>query len=283
MMQRFFREPLVHFMLLALLVFAAYGLVTGRQPDTGSIEVTQAKIDQMVGLFSKTWQRPPTTEELKGLVDDYVKEEIYVREALRMGLDADDVVIRKRLRLKMEFLIGAEAEATPPTEVQLQAFLDTHPDRFRQVPRVSFEQVYINPQKHGPDANDTALALLDPLRKDATYFMAVGDPTLLPSSMPLIDQQGVAQVFGEDFATAIIDIAPGQWQGPISSQIGLHLVRVIERLPGNVPALGDIRLAVEREWMNDRRIAVAQQRLDELLKLYTVTIEPISADVSPPR
>ena len=110
-MQRFVREPLVHFLLLALLVFGAYGLVSRREPATATIDVTQAKIEQLAGLFAKTWQRPPTAQELKGLIDDYVKEDIYVREALRLGLDTDDEVIRKRLRMKMEFVSDAEAEA----------------------------------------------------------------------------------------------------------------------------------------------------------------------------
>lgn len=282
MIKRVIREPLVHFLLLAALVFAAYGLVTARQPATGTIDVTQAKIEQMAGLFAKTWQRPPTAEELKGLIDDYVKEEIYVREALRLGLDLDDAVIRKRLRLKMEYLNAADSEASPPTEAQLKAYLDSHPDKFRQAPRVSFEQVYINPERHGPDAGAAAKALLEPLRKDANYAATAGDPALLPAAMPLTDQPGIAGVFGEDFAGAVIDVAPGQWQGPISSDIGLHLVKVTERAPGSLPALKDIRPTVEREWMNDHRNLVEQQRFDDLLKRYKVIVEPLSADGSPP-
>ncbi|MCX7350421.1 MAG: peptidylprolyl isomerase [Alphaproteobacteria bacterium] len=281
-MQRFVREPLVHFLLLALLVFGAYGLVSRREPATATIDVTQAKIEQLAGLFAKTWQRPPTAQELKGLIDDYVKEDIYVREALRLGLDTDDEVIRKRLRMKMEFVSDAEAEATPPTDIQLQAYMDAHPEAFRKPPQIAFEQVYINPDKHSPDASAAATALLEPLRKDASYAATAGDPSLLPPSLPLTDQQGIAQIFGDDFATAIITLAPGEWEGPVSSAVGLHLVKVTDRAPGILPALGDIRTAVEREWMNDHRNAVEQQRFDDLLKRYKVTVEPISADGSPP-
>ncbi|MEI8179670.1 peptidylprolyl isomerase [Aestuariivirga sp.] len=281
-MQRFVREPLVHFLLLALLVFGAYGLVSRREPATATIDVTQAKIEQLAGLFAKTWQRPPTAQELKGLIDDYVKEDIYVREALRLGLDTDDEVIRKRLRMKMEFVSDAEAEATPPTDIQLQAYMDAHPEAFRKPPQIAFEQVYINPDKHSPDASAAATALLEPLRKDASYAATAGDPSLLPPSLPLTDQQGIAQIFGDDFAAAIITLAPGEWEGPVSSAVGLHLVKVTDRAPGILPALGDIRPAVEREWMNDHRNAVEQQRFDDLLKRYKVTVEPISADGSPP-
>lgn len=281
-MRRFVREPLLHFLVLALLVFAAYGLVPRREPATATIDVTQAKIAQLAGLFAKTWQRPPTAPELKGLIDDYVKEEIYVREALRLGLDTDDAVIRNRLRLKMEFVSDADAEATPPTGAQLQAYLDAHPEAFRRPPEVAFEQVYINPDKHIPDAAAAAAALLEPLRKDAGYAATAGDTSLLPASLPLTDQQGIAQVFGDDFAAAVLRLAPGQWEGPVPSAVGLHLVKVTQYLPGSQPALADIRPAVEREWMNDHRKAVAQRRLDDLLAHYTVTVEPLPADGSPP-
>lgn len=280
-MQRFVREPLVHFLLLALLVFGAYSLVSRREPATATIDVTQAKIEQLAGLFAKTWQRPPTAQELKGLIDDYVKEEIYVREALRLGLDTDDEVIRKRLRMKMEFVSDAEAEATPPTDAQLQAYLDSHPDVFRKAPEIAFEQVYINPEKHSPDAGAAAKALLESLRKDPSSAATAGDPGLLPPTQPLTDQQGIAQVFGDDFAAAIIKLAPGQWVGPVSSAVGLHLVKVTEHVPGSLPALADIRTVVEREWMNDHRNAVEQKRFDDLLNRYKVTVEPISAGGSP--
>lgn len=280
-MQRFVREPLLHFLLLALFVFAAYSLISRREPSMATIDVTQAKIEQLAGLFGKTWQRPPTAQELKGLIDDYVKEEIYVREALQLGLDTDDEVIRKRLRMKMEFVSDAEAEATPPTDAQLQTYLDTHPEAFRKAPQSAFEQVYINPEMHSPDATAAATALLEPLRNDEGYAANAGDPGLLPPSLPLTDQQGIAHIFGDDFAAAIIKLVPGTWEGPIPSAVGLHLVKVTERVPGSLPTLGDIRPVVEREWMNDHRNAVEQQRFEDLLKRYKVTIEPASAGASP--
>ncbi len=280
-MKRFIREPLVHFLMLALLVFAAYGLMSGKQQETGAIDVSQAKIEQLAGLFAQAWQRPPSPSELKGLIDDYVKEEIYVREALRLGLDTDDTVIRKRLRMKMEFVSDAEAEATPPTDAELQVYLSAHPDAFRKAPQVAFEQVYINPDKHGADADDAARELLEPLRTNAAFAASAGDPTLMPASLPLTDQQGIAQIFGDEFAAAIIGLAPGQWQGPLPSAVGLHLVRVTEHLPGSLPTLSEIRPQVEREWMNEHRNVVEQQRFNDLLKRYKVTIEPIAVSGNP--
>lgn len=277
MIRRLIREPLLHFLLLAGLIFAAHGFLAGRVETEESIDVTQAKIEQMASIFARTWQRPPTADELKGLIDDHVKEEIYVREAVRLGIDQDDTVIRRRLRMKMEFLNDAEAEATPASDADLQAYLEANPDRFRQHPRIAFEQVYVDAQKRGEGAQAQAVSLLGSLRENAALAADAGDPTLLPPSMPLTDQRGIAQVFGDDFAAAVAALQPGDWQGPIPSAIGLHLVKVTGMAPGRLPGLAEIRQQVEREWMNDRRESLARQKLDELLKRYKVRIEPSPA------
>ena len=276
MIGRLLREPLVHFLFLSGLIFAAYGLGAGRVQTEEAIVVTPAKIEQMMAIFARTWQRPPTADELKGLIDDYAKEEIYVREAMRLGIDQDDTVIRRRLRMKMEFLNDAEAEATLATEADLSAYLAAHPDKFREAPRVSFEQVYLDAQKRGAAAQADAAALLDSLKKDAAFAQDAGDPTLLPPSMPLTDLPGVGQLFGDDFAAAVAALPTGDWQGPIPSGFGLHLVKVTGKEAGRLPALAEIRPQVEREWQNDQREAMARRKLDELLKRYKVTIEPFT-------
>lgn len=281
MIGRLIREPLVHFLLLAGLIFAAYGVLSGKVATKESIDVTRAKVEQMATIFARTWQRPPTQDELKGLIDDYVKEEIYVREAMRLGIDEDDTVIRRRLRMKMEFLNDAEAEATPATDADLAAYLAAHPDKFREPPRVAFEQIYLDTRKRGAAAQADAAAILASLRKDAAFASHAGDPTLLPPSLPPTDRQGIAQIFGDDFAAAVVTLAPGDWQGPVASGFGLHLVKVTGQEAGRLPALDAIRPQVEREWTNERRETVARQTLDELLKRYKVTVEPFTPAVAP--
>lgn len=281
MFGRIIREPLLHFLLLAALIFAVHGVVAGRVQTEETIDVTSAKIAQMAEIFTRTFQRPPTADEMKGLIDDYVKEEIYVREALRLGIDKDDTVIRRRLRMKMEFLNDAAAEATPPAEAELVAYLAAHPDKFQEAPRVAFEQVYLDAQKRGAAAEADAAAILGSLKTDASFAASAGDPTLLPPSMPLTDRQGIAQLFGDDFAAIVVTLPPGEWQGPIESGFGLHLVKVTGQEAGRVPPLADIRPQVEREWLNDRREAVARQKLDDLLTRYKVTIEPVAPGATP--
>jgi len=276
MIGRLIREPLVHLLILAGLIFLVHGVFAGRSVTEEEIVVTPAKVEQMASIFARTWQRPPTADELKGLIDDHVKEEIWVREAMRLGIDKDDTVIRRRLRMKMEFLNDAEAEAVPANDAELATYLAANPDTFREPPAIAFEQVYLDAQKRGPAAQADAAALLASLSRDESLLATAGDPTLLPPSMPLTGRQGIAQLFGDEFAAAVVTLPAGGWQGPVTSAFGLHLVRVTQQQAGRLPALDEIRPQVEREWMNDRREAMARQKLDELLKHYTVTVEPFT-------
>ncbi|MBY5326686.1 peptidyl-prolyl cis-trans isomerase [Rhizobium leguminosarum] len=278
------REPLVHFLALALLIFAGYGLLgadTDDKPD--SIVVTASKIEQMATVFTKTWQRPPTAEELKGLIDDHVKEEILVRQALEIGLDRDDTVVRRRLRQKMEFLNAADAETLTATEAELDAYLKANAATFEIDPMLAFQQIVLNPQRPGEAIEQKAAAILEVLlSQPAADPASLGDASLLPPELPLTSKTSIGQTFGADFAEELDKIPAGQWTGPVNSGFGLHLIRVTERVPGRVPTLDEVRDAVAREWTNAKRKELENQRFAELLKRYVVTIEsPVGAGTDP--
>jgi hypothetical protein len=275
MLKSLLNEPLVHFLLLTIAIFAAY--FAFNHTDGARVErivVTRATIEQLASRFTASWQRPPTTEELKGLVDDNVKEEIYYREALALGLDKNDALIRRRLRQKMEFLIDAEAEGIAPTEAELETYLKDHAGAFAADAQVSLQQVFLNPQRHA-DATADAAMLLTRLRADQSADPStLGDTKLLPSELPLTDMTAIQQMFGGDFATGIANSPEGQWIGPIASAFGLHLVRVTERKTGGVPKLDLVRAAVAREWANDRRKALEAASFQKLVARYQVVVEP---------
>lgn len=266
---------MLHFLLLALVIFAAHGVLGPRGAGKSeSIIVTSARIEQIAAIFAKTWQRPPTPDELKSLIDDYVKEEIYYREAKLLGLDTDDTIIRRRLRQKMEFLSDAAAELLRPTDVELDAYLKAHPAQFEIEPMLAFQQVFLNPERHGGKIDQDAAAILEVLLTNVVADAAtLGDPTLLPFALPLTSNSSIAQTFGPEFVEALDDVAPGRWAGPITSGFGRHIVRVSERKAGRVPALDEVRDAVAREWNNAKRRELEDRRFDELLMRYEVTIE----------
>ncbi len=283
-MKRIVREPLVHFLVLGALLFAGYGLLNrGGEPAPGRIVVTQGKIENLRDSFSRIWQRPPTAAELDGLVQDNIREEVFVREAMALGLDRDDIIIRRRLRQKMEFVSDDIAAQAQPTDAELGAYLTAHPDSFRVEQRFTFSQVYLNPEKHGENlARDTARLLAQLSRPGAkTDASALGDSFLLERQFAAVPASEVAKQFGEEFAAKLGGISPGQWQGPVESGYGVHLVLVSERTEGRLPALADVRDAVRREWDSARRLEANEKIYQELLKRYTVTIEspePVEAN-----
>ena len=274
------REPLVHFIALGALFFAGYGLLNrNSEPAPGRIVVSQGQLASMSQAFTRTWQRPPSREELESLIQDRVREEVYYREAMVLGLDKDDTIIRRRLRQKMEFISDDLAAQTQPTDDELSAYLQAHPDTFRVEQRLTFRQVYLNPEKHGENlARDTAdlLAKLNQPGGDSGVA-TMGDPFLLDHTFTAVPATEVAKQFGDKFAAELGAILPGQWQGPVESGYGVHLVLVSERTEGRLPALAEVRDAVRREWESTRRKKANEKFYQDLLERYTVTIEPPAA------
>jgi hypothetical protein len=280
------REPLLHFLLLGAVIFLAYSFINRRNnAEPGKIVITQRQVENLAFAFAKTWQRPPTDKELVGLVRDRVREEVYYREAMALGLDKDDTVIRRRLRQKMEFISDDVAKQTEPTDAELNAYLQAHADRFPVEQRFTFRQVYLNPDKHRATLMADAERLLTQLRQagDKADLSALGDTFLLDHDFTALPASDVAKQFGEPFAAKLRELAPGPWQGPIESGYGVHLVKVSQRSDGRAPALADVRDAVRREWENARRQESNEKFYQDLLKRYVVTVEEpkLPADPSP--
>ena len=271
------REPLLHFAVIGAALFGWYQW-GGGESGSGStrIAITGGHIDHLAASYAKAWRRPPTEVELKGLIDDWVREEIAIREAVAAGLDQGDTIIRRRLRQKFEFLIEDLAQAVPPTDEELSAWLVANSSVFEPGPRVTLRQIYLNSDQRGPSAAADAAALLDRLNSadpDAEIDL-LGDPTMLPPAIDRAQARDIDRLFGPGFADQIAGFVPGAWSGPVKSVYGLHLVQVRERIEGALPALAEIRPLVEREFLTERR----QQQLDAvyeaLLAKYTVVIEP---------
>ena len=275
-MKRLLREPLVHFLLLGALLFGWSAWQDGgAAAGSNRIVVTPGVVDYLAAGFSRTWQRPPSDIELKGLIDEHVKEEIAAREAMAMGLDRDDIVIKRRLRQKLEFLLVDEAAAAPPTDAELKAWLDRHPESFRVEPTLAFRQVLLRPERRGASMTADATKLLAKLRASGPEVATqdLGDASMLPAETQLQPLREVANSFGQDFADALMKLAPRQWSGPVESSFGLHLVLVRERTEGAAAELATVRPLVEREVLAERRKAELQALYERMLAKYSVRID----------
>ena len=269
-MKRLLREPLFHFLLLGAGLFLLYGWLQGGLPGApDEIVVSRAQVQGLQLQFERAWQRPPTEQELQGLIDNWVREEILYREGLAMGLDRDDPIVRRRIGQKVEFIVdGMTPEA--PTVEELQAWLDAHPDRYALAALHSFRQVYFDPSRHGERLEADVAEALKRLRAGKSV---AGDATLLPQTLDAAHRLDVERNFGSDFATAIESLPVGGWQGPLRSEFGLHLVEVTARVPGRKPTLEEARVAVERDLLHARTEEASDAYYQRLRANYEVQIE----------
>jgi len=280
-MRRWLKEPLLHFLLLGLAIFGAYRLLGPDEPPPSSIVVTEGIINGQIESFSRTWLRPPTPREVNELIREYVREEIYYREGMALALDRDDTVIRRRLKQKLEFVAEAAGIAAEPTDEDLRAYLEQRRDAYQTDARLSFVHVFLSAERRGDAVAQDAASLLAGLQssQEALDPAALGDPTLLERQFEDVPLRDVAAQFGDEFADRVAELPVGQWQGPIESAYGMHLVLVGARTDGRAPELDEVRDALRRDWLNERRIVANEAYYQSLLQRYTVTIDGRDARV----
>jgi hypothetical protein len=273
-MVRWLREPLLHFLLLGALLFIGYGVVSGGKDTTADkIVVTRERIESLGAQFERTWNRWPTEPELNGLIQGYVRDEVLYREGVALGLDRDDQVIRNRVRLKME-VFAEGAGVAQATDAQLQNWLDSHPADFAVDPAFSFRQIYFDPARRGVNLQRDVARALGQLRHAADADeLHLGDATLLPAQLDDASLADVRSQFGPEFASAVEALRVMEWQGPLRSTFGLHLVELLHKRAGHVPDLDEVRAEVNREWTQAQTRAASELLYQELLSRYTVTIE----------
>ena len=267
------REPLVHFLIAGAAIFAFYAW-RGDMVDAGDrrIVVREDQVQRLAKIWSQTWQRPPSANELDGLIRDYIKEEVYYREAIRLGLDQDDAIVRKRLRAKMEFLATSEAETMAASDTVLQAWLDKYPARYATDRLISFQSVYAGITGGEAAALSKAKAVLVQLRGGANP-KGLGDPISLPHSLAGATADEIDRQFGDAFAAKLIGLPKGEWSEPVASGFGLHLIRVDTVSAVRTPKLAEVRQRVENDWRSATRITRENQAYQALLDGYDIKIE----------
>ena len=271
------REPLVHFLVIGVILFVTFDLRQGGSPETENlILISSGQVEQFSAQFERTWLRPPTDKELAGLIEGYVRDEVYYREARAMGLDENDGVVRQRMRLKLEFLLEDIAGTTSPDDEELTEFMLRHPDKFQIEPRISFTQVYLNPDKR-QDIEADAAEILARLTGGAAAETE-GDRLMVDQSQTLASPYRITNVFGAAFAEQLIALEPNGWIGPIFSGYGAHLVKVTEKQARRFPELPEIRDEVALDYQAERRQELKDMAYAKLREGYEVVVEAAGAD-----
>jgi len=277
-MPKLLRDPLLHFLILGSLLFVVYtALNPPAETMAGNlIRVTQGDIDRLRQIFEKQRQYPPTAEELQGLIQAHLKEEVLYREALAMGLDKDDAIVRRRMAQKLEFLI---TDVTVPSEVDdavLMEFYEKNAADYMRAARLSFRHIYFNPDRHGERLLDEANVALQTLQTTGAGLQApddMGDRSMLETRFQQKSTLEISRVFGSEFSDSIATLTPGSWQGPIRSGYGLHLVFVNEREAGGRHAFAEVRERVKNDYLFELRQSRNEEVLDKLKSRYEIVVD----------
>lgn len=263
---------MLHFLLIGIALFAIHHrLSVGRSSDS-HIVITQGVVDDLTTQHLATRGRPPSATELRHLIDAYVRDEILYREGVTLGLDRDDIVVKRRVRQKLEVMAEEDASTAAPTDADLAAYLSAHHDRFIQPAVLTFEQIFIGHATAGPEVRLAVARVRDALQRGHDLDR-IGKASLLPQRLTQVPADLVARDFGNSFAEALEQAPIGTWMGPIEGSFGSHFARVTARTPSWVPPLEEVRGQVVREWENERRQRARDDSYAKMRAKYTVGIE----------
>ncbi len=266
------REPLLHFLVIGVALFALHRAVAPAAVER-EIVVPSSLMAGLARDQERRTGRPPTAEEREGLLRRWIDDEVRYREALELGLEQGDVIVRRRLVQKMDFLLEGSTPLPTPTDAELETFLAANAARYARPDRITIEQVFASFGTPGEPAEARATGWLAALAKGASPA-TLGDPFMRGRTLPAQSQEDLTGIFGPEFAAAVVALPVGEWHGPILSSYGAHDVRVTARTPGSVPPLAEVRDPVLRDWRAERREALDRQALDDLRTRWTVRIEP---------
>lgn len=274
---RLYRDPLLHFAVAGALLFVGYALMNGGETDTPStdpVHIGEGEVRWLKETFANQWQRMPNDNELRGLVAGYLEEELFAREAKTLGLDQNDTIVRRRLAQKLAFLVDDTSQIVEPTDEELRQLYNTSAERFRVEARVSFTQVFFNPERrqHAETDAEAALVSISTTGGD-DRAITMGDPTLLETEFHDVDAQTVSNVFGADFARTVFLLKPGSWAGPVKSGYGVHLVRITDPRPATLPPFQEVRPKVLEEWRRQREDQTKAMYLGRLREKYGAVID----------
>jgi peptidyl-prolyl cis-trans isomerase C len=283
-MKKLLKEPLLHFLLLGAVLFALNTWRESRPPVTNAgarIEVTAAVIERLRAAYERQFGQPPGAGEMREQVTAHIREEVLFREAVALGLDRDDTIVRRRLAQKMEFLANDIVSGAGPKEAELREFFAKNSSRYARSGRVTFRHVYFSTEKRGPKAESAAREGLAALKKGESDA-AMGDPFLHGFEFVEREPDDVIAAFGSDFAKQLETQATGEWSGPVASSYGIHLVRVVARTQPSALTFDAVRDTVVRDFNEERRLAANRDIFEKLCQRYDVSVDEAALSKAAP-
>ena len=286
--KRWLREPLLHFLLIGTALFAIYhwrNPTATNSENSRKIELTSDDIRQLEVSWRAQWQRPPTAEEMGKLVEERVREEILYREAIALGFDRGDTIVKRRMAQKMDFLSDDFSDLRDPSLQELKDWYAKHGAEFAAPARITFRHVYFSPDKRGAQTEEAAREALGKisLTSDPTEATALGDRFMFHDFYADSTTDQVGNVFGTKFAAALVNLKPGVWSGPVESGLGWHLVLVESITPARVPEFEEVDPKdIKSQWVSAQRLETKSELFTAMRERYEIVLpKPFSNTVIP--
>jgi len=280
---RLFTEPLVQFLIIGACIYGAYALFGAPEEDFRDtrVHVDSARINGFISEWESRWNRPPTRDEIDGLIQSYIKEDVLFRQAVAMGLNEDDPITRRRMAQKLEFLTSDLAMMVQPAEGELEKYFSENSEAYRAPDRMTFSQVFFDPDSRGnktlEDA-EKALAELKAAGAPTEESMQVGDGFMLQRDFVSVTGIEAARQMGSGFVEAVVQLEPGSWHGPVLSGYGVHLIYLYTYEKSPPPVFEDVQAAVLENWQQEQREKFNADFLENLKTRYEIVIDEIPAD-----
>jgi hypothetical protein len=279
------QNPVTHILLfgffLAIVLLIVYGIPTSEE-DNRRIVITDMDVQQLWVAWKRTWQRDPTPTELRGQIQNFVREEVLYREALSRNYDRDDMVIKRSLVRKMDFLAEGQVHARDITEDEIKAYYNLRLERYRFPPRISFSHIYFNLDKRGEMAEkgvNEAIAKLENLDPETADFADFGDRFMLKNQYTDQTPRDIQSQFGEEFSSQLTGLEPGKWHGPVVSGYGLHAVFVMKRVESRIPDWTEVQSQILNDLVIEEKIAAKEQFYTEILRQYQIAYEDLPSEI----
>lgn len=270
MFKKIVSEPLLHFLMLALVFFVVYTKLNPQENSQPKLIVSEGRVQQIKNQFIKMKKREPFADELQAAIQGYVVNEIYALEAKKLGLDQDDAIINRRLSQKMRFLLEDMASVKEPSDAELEAYFSEHSDKYVLPAQWSFEQVFVSTEGPSKQIAAKIIAIKAAIEQGQ---VPQGDATLLPKVVENQSEKQIERSFGRLFIKNIQGVEVGKWSEPLASDFGVHLVFVKHFDERVLPPLEEVKAAVASDWQRQNLLDLKQQFEKELLQHYQVEIE----------
>jgi len=280
---RLFTEPLIQFLIVGAGIYGAYALFGTPEENFRDtlVHVDSNRINAFISEWESRWNRPPTQQEIDGLIQSYIREDVLYRQAVAMGLNEDDPITRRRMAQKLEFLTSDLAMMVQPEAGELELYFEQNKEPYRQPDRLTFSQVFLDPDAREDATLDDAAALLAQLQAAGVpdvQTLEAGDQNMLQSYFQSATEMDVTRQMGTAFTTSVLALEPGKWHGPVLSGYGVHLVYVYDHQKAPPAEFENVKAAVLENWQIGKREQFNADFLESLKSRYEIVIDEIPAD-----